>query len=205
MSTTATRENLERRITTLESAAEKIDRLEKENNEAQKELELLRLSNKAFEARAIKSLEEIEHLRAELAKAQDHPFLRALNDLVEERIKKWAPAVTMSVPADGEVKQSLTLDHVTTEITVKEEHRDLPQESTLTTRGKIIALIAEGRLDAKKRQAEISTMLPEGLHKLAVMGELNKLVEEDILVKVKEDATHVAFVKHPDVTAKVSR
>lgn len=192
----ATREELESRLTDAEKRQHEII------NDLHGKLELAIKANDILEKRVLELAEENAELKEVSTKLRkeldDNPFLRVFTDFVDERVKKL-----VGVPASAVIggTQDLTVVHMKTKIHAKEEHRTLPEVSTLTTRGKIVALIAEGKLDTKKRQAEISKLLPEGIHKLEVMGALNELVKEDILLKIKEDATHVAFMRHPDVEA----
>jgi hypothetical protein len=197
-----------------EQMEKRLEALEAELPKLRSENDLLRKGSIVLEKRAVylandvqaeiaqqKVLQaEIDRLNLELVKANDQPLLKAFSDFVEDRLKTYDLAQTAGRET-AQMDQTLPLLEVKTKIPVRVETRTLPEVSTLTTKGKIVLLIRHGKLDAKKRQAEISAFLPQGIHKLEVMGALNQLVEEQVLIKVKEDASHVAFVKHPDVEA----
>jgi len=201
----STREEFERRLTAAEQKVEGKLGLAKKSNDANERLNLeqakvveqLRQERDAFERQWTDATKTIKELEDALAKASDDPLIKALRGFVHDETKHIG-RLTETIPM-GMVDQTLPFVHVKTTIPLRTETRQLPAVSTLTTRGKVVALIRDGKLDAKKRQSEVSQLLPEGIHKLEVMGVLNKLVEEQVLVKIKEDATHVAFMRHPDV------
>ena len=211
--TTATRELLEARIEKLEK---KLPEVVKERDELKKKLTEVEPYYKkwlesedakgSFEVDLEDAQGEIERLKAELLKANDHPLLRALNDYVEERIKLYAEPMHAHSAQGGEAQQSLTLDHVTTTIKVKEEKRDLPTESTLTTKGKLIELVAAGKLESKKEVSEIVPLLPEGISRQDVSKCLSVLVDQQVLMKSSDtNHKHIYYQRHPDVQASISK
>jgi len=148
----------------------------------------------------------IKQLEQELVKAREDPLLSEFRDvmekvvipIVEKRMQTEGMPIPAGVPGG---QQTLGLVRMKTTITAKVDHRALPTASTLTLRGKIVDLIAQGKLDSKKEQSVIMSLLPPDESRGAVYGELKKLVEEQVLMILK-DPKHTYYQRHPDVEAK---
>jgi septal ring factor EnvC (AmiA/AmiB activator) len=205
MSQQISKDEVGRRLAALEA---ELPEVVKERDKLKKELDGLTDKLTAANQRAEETERALWNYKSSDAH-QENPFLKVLNDYVEERVKAYAEkrleGFKLAAAPDMRdiVEQSLTLEKVTTTITAKKEHRELPSVSTLTPKGKVVALVAEGKLDSKKRASEIEGMLPPGTLRVRVFEALEALVGDDILVKVKEDRSHVAYQRHPDVVAKV--
>ena len=133
------------------------------------------------------------------SKPADDPVLKALVEVVDERLKYWQGVVSAgNGPAQ---EQTLPLDDVITTIAVRPVPRELPSVDTTTTYGEVVELIAHGKLDARRSEKEIKEMLADP--GAITFKALDRLVQEKILVKTKDSGKHVFFQKHPRVRAVI--
>lgn len=125
-----------------------------------------------------------------------------IEHLIDRKLAKMTPGGP--VPSNGtEVEQELTLENVTTKIKVeKAPPRTLPKVSDDTPEGEIVELIRQGKLDEPKREREIKEMMADGADGPTIIGPLQKLTKDRVLLRIQQDKTHVAYKKHPKVTVE---